>query len=66
MIIYKNILAKLKEAGFSTTRLRNEKIIPEGTIQNIRDGKMVNLKTINTICNILKCQPNDILTHVPD
>ena len=66
MIIYKEVLEKLKEAGFSTTRLRNEKIRPEGTIQNIRQGKMINLKTVNTICNLLKCQPNDILEHIPD
>ena len=32
MIIYKDILAKLNSAGYNTTRLRREKLLPESTI----------------------------------
>jgi putative transcriptional regulator len=66
MIIYKEIFEKLKDAGYPTTRIRKEKIVSEGTLQNIRNGKPVNLATIDTICNILECQPNHIIKHVPE
>jgi len=65
-IIYKNILEQLKAAGYNTTRLRREQIIPEGTIQRIRDGRPITTETINVICELLRCQPNDIMLHVMD
>ena len=34
-------------------------------IQNIRDNK-VDAKTINQICQLLNCQPGDILEYIPD
>ena len=37
-----DVLAKLKAAGYNTNRLRKEKLLSEGTIQNIREGKIVN------------------------
>ena len=65
-IIYKSILGQLKAAGYTTTRLRRERLLPEGTIQRIRDGRPITTDTINEICNLLRCQPNDILEHVQD
>lgn len=66
MIIYKDIFQKLKEKGYSTYKLRQEKHMSEATIQNIRDGKPVNLKTIDTICNLTGCRVEEILEHKPD
>ncbi len=31
-----------------------------------KDWKQVNLKTLNTLCNLLKCTPNDLLEYTPD
>ncbi len=40
MIIYKiNILEALKKAGYSSYRLRQEKVLGEGTLQQLRIGK---------------------------
>lgn len=64
MIIYKDVIKKLKEAGYSTARIRKEKIIPEGTLQNIRDGKLVNLKAIDTICRVTGLPVGDIIEYV--
>jgi len=42
MIVTKaGILERLKQAGYSTYRLRIEKIIAEGTLQAIRTGKTI-------------------------
>lgn len=68
MLHYKlNLQIKLKEAGYSTYRLRQEKVLPESTLQKLRAGSTsITLESLNTICNILQCQPGDILEWVPE
>lgn len=66
MFIYKNILGQLKDSGYNTNRLRKEKILSESVIQSLRDESSITLKNLNIICNLLKCQPNDLIEHIPD
>lgn len=61
-----NILAALKEAGYSSARIRQEKLIGQATLQQLRHGELVSWATINTICQLLDCQPGDILEYVPE
>lgn len=63
MIVYKDILQKLKEAGYNTTRLRREKIIPESTIDRLRHNKPITTETIDIICNLTKLQVGDLLEY---
>ena len=66
-IAYKiDVIAKLKEAGYSTYRIRKERILGEATLQKLRDGEPVSWENIATICNLLRCQPGDILYYVLD
>lgn len=60
-----DVLAALKEAGYSTYKLRKEKIFGEATIQKMRAGDPVSLANVETICNLLDCQPGDLLECVP-
>lgn len=68
MIKYRvNILEKLKEAGYSSYRLRQEKILSEGTLQKMRSGDTsINLLSLEPICRILRCQPGDLVEWVED
>jgi len=66
LIRYKEIPEKLKQAGYSTYRIRETKILSEGTVQSIRENKPVSLKTIDAICQILNCKIEDIVEIVPD
>ena len=61
-----NVLAALKEAEYSSTRIRQEKLIGQATLQQLRHGELVSWATINTICQLLDCQPGDILEYVPE
>ena len=66
MFSYKiDVLKALSERGYTSTRLRKEKIMSEATMQNLRKGKGITTDTINTICIILRCQPSDILEIEP-
>ena len=65
MLKYKiDILEKLKENGYSTYKLRKDKIIGEAQIQKIRNGDIASKETLNTIYELLNCQPGDILEYV--
>ncbi len=67
MIKYKiDVLQALKNAGFTTYRLRKDKILGEATIQKLRGFELVSWENINTICKLLSCQPGDILEYVKD
>lgn len=56
-----DILAALKAAGYNTNRIRKEHLLSEGTLQLIREGKIVNSANLAKICKLLQCQPGDIL-----
>lgn len=64
-VTYKiDVLEKLKEKGYSTYRLRKEKLLAEATIQNIRNGDLVSWENISRLCALLGCQPGDIVEYV--
>lgn len=59
-----DILKQLKDKGYTTYKLRKDKIIGESQIQKIRIGEIASKETLNTICKLLNCQPGDILEYV--
>lgn len=61
-----DILAELKKAGFSTYKLRQEKIFGERNIQKIRSGEIVSSDNLAKLCKILHCQPGDILEYTDE
>lgn len=67
MIRYKiNILDALKDAGYNTYRLHKEKLLSDGTVQKLRDGNTsLTIENLNTICDLLECQPGDLLEWYP-
>ena len=67
MLKYKiDILENLKSNGYTTYKLRKDKLIGEAQIQKIREGEIVSKETLNTICRLLNCQPGDILEYVSE
>ena len=61
-----DILAALKAAGYSSTRIRNEKLMGQATLQQLRHGELVSGMNIATICKLLQCQPGDILEYTEE
>lgn len=61
-----NILEELKNAGYNTSKIRNESLLSQSTLQKLRDGGQLSWSNIETICRLLQCQPGDILEYVPD
>lgn len=61
-----DVIAELQEAGYSQYRLKKEKLMGDATLQDLRSGKIVGIKTLETICRLLDCQPGNIIRYVPD
>ena len=56
-----DVLALLKSKGYSTYRLRKERILGEAVIHKLRNSEGVGWSTLETLCNLLSCQPSDIV-----
>ena len=61
-----DILAALKEAGYNTNKLRKEKLLSEGVIQALRESKYIALQNVSNICELLDCQPGDLMEYVKE
>ena len=61
-----DILAALKEKGYSSYRIRKDGLLSQSTLQKLRDGQSVSLENIATICGLLNCQPGDIMKYISD
>ena len=60
-----DIMAALKEKGYTSTKIREDKLIGQSYLQQIRHGELVSWKTLDTICSLLECQPGDLVEYVP-
>lgn len=61
-----DILAALKANGYSTYRVRKENIFGQATMQQFRTGEIASLGALEKLCNLLECQPGDLLVYEKD
>ena len=61
-----DILAELKKRGYTSTKIREEKLIGQSYLQQLRHGELVSWKTLDTICSLLDCQPADLIEYAKD
>ncbi len=63
--VYKlDVLPALKEKGYSTYRIRKDKLFSESTVQKLRTKKPVSWENLEMICRLLECQPGDAIEYV--
>lgn len=61
MIEYKiDVMEALKMRGYSTARIRREKILAEATMERLKKKESITTKTMGLLCVLLRCQPSDI------
>lgn len=67
MIRYKiDIMKELKNHGYTSYKLRKDKIFGEATMTKFRNREYINFENLNILCALLNCQPGDIIEYVPD
>lgn len=65
-IVYGKLLKLMKQKGITTYTIRQNNIIGQATLTKIRNGGDIDTRTIAKFCELLDCQPGDILEYVPD
>jgi DNA-binding Xre family transcriptional regulator len=66
LIVYNDIMGKLLEAGYSSYTIQKNGILPSSTLTRLRNNLPISTDTLNTICELCKCQPGQLLTWTPD
>ncbi|WP_195984092.1 helix-turn-helix domain-containing protein [Clostridium sp. D33t1_170424_F3] len=67
MIKYDKLFRILKDKGYNATRIRDEKLIGQGTLTALRRHTGgLDAKTINKLCRVLQCQPGDLMEYVDE
>lgn len=58
-----DVLAALKEKGYTTYKLRKEKLLGESVLTQLRAGEPVSWANVARICELLGCQVGDLLEY---
>ena len=61
-----DVYNKLKEKGYNTTKIRNEKILSESSLQKIRKGEIIGINALDKVCRLLEMQPGKIIKYEKD
>ena len=65
MIVYTRFWHTLRNSSESTYSLITKHHISSSTIDKLRKNKPITTTTLNDLCRILKCHPEDILEYIP-
>ncbi len=66
-ISYKKLFQLLEENGWTTYKIRKEKLIGQGTLTALKNGTGgLDSKTISRLCETFNCQPGDLMEYVSD
>lgn len=61
-IVYDKLFNLLKEKGYTTYKIRKDKLIGQATLTAIKNGTGgLDAKTLNRLCDVLDCQPGDLM-----
>jgi len=62
MVSYAPLWETMQKKGITTYALIKKHDIQSKTIYNLKHNKNISTATLETLCNILDCTPNEILT----
>jgi len=64
---YDKLFQKLEKHGYNASRVRKENILGQRSLTAMRNGTGgIDHSTIERLCSLFKCQPNDLMEYVPD
>ncbi|MBE6917062.1 MAG: helix-turn-helix transcriptional regulator [Ruminococcaceae bacterium] len=61
MISYKPLWKTMKDRGVTTYTLIYKKGFSAYTITNLKRNKSITMNTLEKLCTVLECTPNDII-----
>lgn len=64
MIVYTKLWQTMKDKGITQYALINQYHVSAGQLSRLRKNQNISSHTVNTLCDILDCQPGDIMEYV--
>lgn len=63
--VYDKFFNLLKEKGYTTYKIRKENLIGQSTLTKLKNriGRL-DTNTLNRLCDVLDCQPGDLISFV--
>ena len=61
-----DVLEALKKAGYSSYKIRQEKLLGERVLSRLRHQESVSYDVLALVCKLLNCQPGDLLEYIHD
>lgn len=65
MISYEPLFKTMKDKNISTYELIIKRKFPKSVYYSIKAGNPCSTNTINTLCELLDCDINDIMKYIP-
>jgi len=66
MISFAPLWDTMKRKGVTTYALIKDYGFSRGTLDSLKQNRNISTATLNDICNILSCNVEDVLRHIPD
>lgn len=66
VVSYKPLWETMKKRNITTYALINKLGFSSNTINNLRHNKSITIFTLEKLCSVLDCTPNDVLEFVEE
>lgn len=66
MIKYDKLWQTAEKKGITKSMLTKKYNVSKAQLYRLRYNQPVSTNTLDRLCNILKCDINDIMEHIPD
>jgi len=66
LITYEPLWITLQQRNISQYSLIKDYGFSTGTLDSLRKNKNITMKTLNDICNVLNCNVESVIKHIPD
>ncbi len=66
-IVYNKMMKLLADNGYTSYRIRKEKILGQATMTAVKNGTGgLDHRSIARLCHVLHCQPGDLMEYVEE
>ena len=66
IIVFDRLWETMKQKGITTYQLREKCGIDSKTVRRLKANENIETKTLNKLCNVLKCNLSDIAEYIED
>lgn len=56
-----DVIKELSDKGYTSYKIKQDNTLSQGTLKKLKEDGNVTLKTLNSVCIMLRCQLSDII-----